>query len=153
MIQVGDFGSSGKPSGSVCWLVQGGPDCKAAAAPTRQAPARPQAGQREDPWTAALNLYHLILHVRGVVRNGFLDCGFWGSGARIEMQAWHPFDSSKLNNHDPLTRKEVPQKGVHACDVGGPVDSTNVLNGNAHLAQGFNAHHRNRGCARLPDWG
>ena len=95
MIQVGDFGSSGKPSGSVCWLVQGGPDCKAAAAPTRQAPARPQAGQRGDPWTAALNLYHLILHVRGIVRNGFLDCGFWGSGARIEMQAWHPCDSSK----------------------------------------------------------
>ena len=24
---------------------------------------------------------------------------------------------------------------MHACDVGGPVDSTNMLNGNAHLAQ------------------
>ena len=40
-----------------------------------------------------------------------------------------------MNNHDPLTSKEVPQKGVHACDVGGPVDSTNMLNGNPHLAQ------------------
>ena len=41
----------------------------------------------------------------------------------------------QLNNHDPLTPKEVPQKGVHACDVGGPIDSTNMLNGNAYLAQ------------------
>ena len=32
------------------------------------------------------------------------------------------FGFLQLNNHDPLTPKEVPQKGVHACDVRGPID-------------------------------
>ena len=37
-------------------------------------------------------------------------------------------------------------------DVGGPVDSKNMLNGNAHLAQDAQKI-KSRVCARLPDWG
>ena len=42
-----------------------------------------------------------------------------------------------MNNHGPLTPKEVPHKGVHACDVRGPVDCTfqDMSNANVRLAQ------------------
>ena len=59
------------------------------------------------------------------------------SSATVKYKSLSEDGEGELNNHDPLTPKGVPQKGVHACDVRGPVDRMfqDMSNANAHLAQ------------------
>ena len=59
------------------------------------------------------------------------------SSATVKYKSLSEHGEGELNNHDPLAPKEVPQKGVRACDVRGLVDCMiqTLSNANAHLAQ------------------